>query len=94
MPMLILEYLKEVTVSKLNGKMIFAFLYLGSLALLAIYVPFLNLDPTAINSELIGSPQAPSLNHLFGTDELGRDILLRSIFGDLDVHYDVSPSTC
>lgn len=81
MPMLILEYLKEVIMSKRNGKMIFAFLYLGGLALLAIFVPLLNVDPTAINSALIGSPQAPSLHHLFGTDELGRDILLRSIYG-------------
>tara|TARA_A100001015_G_scaffold242349_1_gene276871 strand:+ start:2422 stop:3246 length:825 start_codon:yes stop_codon:yes gene_type:complete len=56
-------------------------MYLLGLLAVSIIVTFTPLDPTYIHSELIGKPQPPSLSHVFGTDELGRDIFVRSIFG-------------
>lgn len=38
-------------------------------------------DPDGIDLTLIGSPQAPSLTHLFGTDIDGRDYFTRMLFG-------------
>ena len=38
-------------------------------------------DPNAIDARIIGSPQAPSLQHLFGTDVDGRDYFARMLFG-------------
>jgi len=47
--------------------------------LIAIFVPFFPIyDP---NSTQFGSFQPPSLLHPFGTDELGRDILSRVLWG-------------
>ena len=37
--------------------------------------------PNFIDIQSIGTPKPPSLSHWFGTDDLGRDILLRSIYG-------------
>ena len=52
-------------------------LVLGSIAVLAPLVsPY---KPTAINVYNVLSP--PSLNHPFGTDELGRDVFSRMIWG-------------
>ncbi|MEW6115408.1 MAG: oligopeptide ABC transporter permease [Nitrospirota bacterium] len=52
-------------------------LVLASIALLApIIAPY---TPTAINVYNVLSP--PSASHLFGTDELGRDVLSRMIWG-------------
>lgn len=42
---------------------------------------FSSLDPNYFNPDLIGDPIPPSLNHLFGTDDLGRDILIRILYG-------------
>ena len=56
-------------------------IFLGAIGLAALLIPLLPYDPNAINSALIGSPQPPSFSHLFGTDDLGRDILLRCIYG-------------
>ncbi|RAP26780.1 peptide ABC transporter permease [Candidatus Marinamargulisbacteria bacterium SCGC AG-333-B06] len=55
--------------------------YLMGLLLISMGITLTNIDPTYINTDLIGMPQPPSLTHLFGTDELGRDIFIRSIFG-------------
>lgn len=55
------------------------FLFLGFIltAALASYIaPY---DPLKL--ELMGAFQPPSKEHLFGTDELGRDILSRVLFG-------------
>jgi peptide/nickel transport system permease protein len=38
-------------------------------------------SPTAIDHALIGRPQPPSLAHWFGTDLLGRDLFVRSLYG-------------
>jgi peptide/nickel transport system permease protein len=50
------------------------------MALLSFLAPFLGLgDPLAMNVK--DRLQAPSLAHLFGTDELGRDVFVRVIYG-------------
>ncbi len=42
---------------------------------------FPSLDPTAFDPFYIGNPEAPSWAHWFGTDDFGRDILLRCLSG-------------
>ncbi len=51
-----------------------------SFALIAVFAPWLAPhDPAHI--ELLQRLQRPSTNHFFGTDELGRDVLSRVLFG-------------
>ncbi|WP_195604351.1 ABC transporter permease [Clostridium tyrobutyricum] len=50
------------------------------MALLAILAPYISsYNPTEMN--VLDRFQEPSLKHLFGTDEVGRDILTRVIYG-------------
>ncbi len=52
------------------------------MALAAILAPTIaRVDPNAINVNPEGILKAPSLAHLFGTDELGRDSFSRALFG-------------
>jgi peptide/nickel transport system permease protein len=52
------------------------------LILAALFAPVVApYDPNAINLLPDGVLQPPSLNHLFGTDELGRDGFSRALFG-------------
>jgi peptide/nickel transport system permease protein len=56
--------------------------FLGTIALLAFIVPLVSqVDPNFFDPLQVGDPQPPSLRHLFGTDDLGRDLLIRSIYG-------------
>jgi peptide/nickel transport system permease protein len=56
--------------------------FLALIIILAIIIPmFSNLDPNGFDPNCIGEPAAPSIRHIFGTDDLGRDILLRLIYG-------------
>lgn len=50
------------------------------LALLAIFGPLLT-SQSYSKQELLNANQAPSMNHWFGTDELGRDVFARILFG-------------
>jgi peptide/nickel transport system permease protein len=59
----------------MSGALVVAVLFLISL-LAQVIVPY---DPNAINAWTVLSP--PSWQHWFGTDELGRDVLSRIIFG-------------
>ncbi|GAA5052153.1 peptide/nickel transport system permease protein [Thermocatellispora tengchongensis] len=53
---------------------------LAALALVTVLVPaFAQLDQSLVNLREAGLP--PSLAHPFGTDEVGRDVLIRSIYG-------------
>jgi peptide/nickel transport system permease protein len=53
-----------------------------SLAILAIFAPALAPhDPTQAVAETFGNPGAPSLAFPLGTDQLGRDVLSRIVFG-------------
>ena len=57
-------------------------LYLLVLGVLAIMIPFFpSLDPNYFDPNTLGDPLPPSFSHWFGTDDLNRDILLRSIYG-------------
>ena len=52
----------------------------GAAALAALLVPLLfPLDQQAV--DLTAKLAPPSADHLFGTDDLGRDVLLRSVYG-------------
>ena len=54
----------------------------GVLIFCAIFAPHLSsYDPNAIDMDLIGTPQPPSLTHLFGSDVDGRDYFTRMLFG-------------
>ncbi|HSW65117.1 MAG TPA: oligopeptide ABC transporter permease [Dissulfurispiraceae bacterium] len=63
-----------------NRLAVFGLITIGLLALIALFAPFVSpSDPTSINVYQVLSP--PSSTHLFGTDELGRDVLARMIWG-------------
>ena len=53
--------------------------WLATLILLAILAPVLPIDPLA--QDLLAELEGPSAAHWFGTDELGRDIMARVIYG-------------
>jgi len=64
---------------KKNKLAIFGLVILSTLVLLAVFAPiFAPYDPNAILEDHIASP---SMKHLFGTDDLGRDILSRLLYG-------------
>jgi ABC-type dipeptide/oligopeptide/nickel transport system permease subunit len=54
-------------------------LFLGLLVALAISAEVLSIDPLA--QDVVSSLEGPSAAHWFGTDELGRDIMARVIYG-------------
>ena len=49
--------------------------------IVAVAVAGALLAPAAMESDLAARSQAPSLEHPFGTDQLGRDMLLRTVAG-------------
>lgn len=54
-------------------------LFLLVLICLSLGAPLLPLDPTATNVSQMS--QSPSWQHLFGTDEVGRDYFIRVVYG-------------
>ncbi|MGB8758686.1 MAG: ABC transporter permease, partial [Pseudolabrys sp.] len=59
---------------------VFGLVVVGFFVALAIFAPLLTpYDPIAQSWTLVRNP--PSASHWFGTDDLGRDILVRVIFG-------------
>lgn len=65
-----------------NKLALFGLIFLVILTLLAIFFPLLSSsDPTLFDPLLVGDPLPPSWAHPFGTDDLGRDILVRMIYG-------------
>src|SRR5260370_3355934 len=64
---------------KRRGAMVGAFVVLFFVAV-AVFAPLISpYDPIATNWLLVRKP--PSAAHWFGTDEIGRDVLARSIYG-------------
>lgn len=53
----------------------------AAVLLVLVTLAGLFLTPMAMESNLAAKNQAPSLMHLFGTDNLGRDMLLRTLAG-------------
>ncbi len=64
------------------------FLYRLSLSILILVIMgilTLKFDPNAYNPEI--QFQSPSLQHIFGTDQFGRDVFLRSVQGFISVFF-------
>ncbi|MBL8838332.1 MAG: ABC transporter permease [Alphaproteobacteria bacterium] len=55
------------------------FAFIATVTLLAAFAGFLPFDPLAQN--IVESLEGPSAAHWFGTDELGRDIMVRVVYG-------------
>lgn len=48
--------------------------------IVAVFAPYISpYDPTAVHLSNVLAP--PSLQHFFGTDELGRDVFSRVVYG-------------
>ncbi len=52
---------------------------IASVVLIALLAPFIAADPTA--QSIVHALQSPSAEHWFGTDEFGRDVFSRVIYG-------------
>ena len=59
----------------------FAVVFLSVLVLLSLLAPLLPLDPDATDLDSMSQP--PSLEHWFGTDQLGRDYFARVVYGGM-----------
>ena len=62
-----------------NKSALFSIAFLIFIILISIFAFLIPINPDAIDTSSI--LQAPSMAHLFGTDELGRDYLVRTIYG-------------
>ena len=58
---------------------LFSVLFLFLLVALSLLAPVLPLDPNTTNVSQMNQP--PSLDHLFGTDNVGRDYFARVLYG-------------
>lgn len=58
---------------------IFSVIFLTFIVLMSIFAFLIPINPDA--TDTANMLRAPSLSHLFGTDELGRDYLTRTIYG-------------
>ncbi len=65
-----------------NNKTIIGLIMLAIIVLMCIYgMIFLDYETQVINQDIPNKLQTPSLQHLFGTDDLGRDIFNRIVYG-------------
>ena len=58
---------------------VLASVFLISFSLVALILPLLPLDPEGL--DVIHSLAKPSIQHFFGTDEVGRDYFSRVLYG-------------
>ncbi len=70
---------KWQVILKENKAYWFPIFFLVCLGLLALLAPFIPIDPNA--TDVSKMSQAPSLQHIFGTDEVGRDYFIRVVYG-------------
>jgi len=64
----------------MNKRIIFGLIIISVMMLMAIFAPFIAVeDPLEINHD--ARLEAPSKEHIFGTDNLGRDIFSRMVYG-------------
>ncbi len=65
-----------------NNKTIIGLVMLSVIVLMCLYgMIFLDYETQVINQDIPNKLQTPSLQHLFGTDDLGRDIFNRIVYG-------------
>lgn len=65
-----------------NNKTIIGLILLGIIVLMCVYgMIFLDYDTQVVNQNIPNKLQTPSLEHPFGTDDLGRDIFNRIVYG-------------
>lgn len=70
------RFFKTVFASKVYT---FSFIFLTVLLIVSIMSPIIPIDPNQTN--VLKMSQPPSLQHLFGTDEIGRDYFIRVVHG-------------
>jgi oligopeptide transport system permease protein len=75
------ENLKEtLTVLFTNKLALFGFCFLSLQIMLAVFAPFLSSHSFEETNLLLGA-SPPSTDHLLGTDDLGRDLFVRILYG-------------
>lgn len=62
-----------------NKSALISIVFLILVVLISIFAFLIPIDPDATNTS--NMLQSPNLKHLFGTDELGRDLFVRTIYG-------------
>lgn len=70
------NFISEIKNSKST---LFSIIFLVTIILVSIFAFVIPIDPDLTDTSNI--LQSPNLKHLFGTDELGRDYLVRTIYG-------------
>ena len=70
---------KWFQILKENKSYWFPIIFLTILTLLAIFAPLIPIDPNATDVSQMSA--SPSLKHVFGTDEVGRDYFIRVVYG-------------
>jgi len=66
---------------KIDFKTAVSILFLSLLIVSAVIIPHTSLDPNTFNPNQAGVPLPPSFSAYFGTDDFGRSLLVRSLFG-------------
>ncbi|TCD45969.1 ABC transporter permease [Streptococcus sp. X16XC17] len=75
-----MSFLKRLKEELLSSPLyLFSAAFLVVLFLLSIASPFIPIDPNA--TDVVAMNQGPSLEHLFGTDQIGRDYFIRVVYG-------------
>ena len=64
-----------------NPTALIGLIIVTALILMGIFAPWLSMGNSPLKQDLAARLGAPSAEHWFGTDELGRDILSRTLYG-------------